>query len=390
MIPTALDRAVAALPVAAPERVVAPSGPGAVEIGGRSMVNMASNDYLGFAHDARVLAAARAALERWGVGTAAGRVLSGTTAVHVELEQRLARWVGCASAVLHSSCWSANAAVLAVLAELATRDSAPLAVYSDRLNHASIIDAIRLQRRSIARLVLYSHSELAQLRDELAVAPSGELRVIISDGIFSMEGDMAPVAELVALARESESLLIVDDSHGTGVVGTSGRGSAEAAGVHGQVDVITGTLGKALGGAIGGFVAGPPALMQALRQLSRPYVFSNNPPVTVAAAALAALDILEHDPQPLATMRERTTQLRDGIITLGLRTHPGGHPIVPVLLGDEQLAVAVSQRLQATGVFATALAFPIVARGEARIRLQASAAHSVAAIELVLAALASG
>ena len=388
MIPAILNQAVGSLPPANPERVVAPAGPGEVQIAGRSMVNMASNDYLGFAHDRRIVDASRVALDRWGVGTAAGRVLSGTTAVHVELEQKLARWVGCDSAVLHSSCWSANAAVLAVLADLAGRESVPFAVYSDELNHASIIDAIRLQRRSIARLVLYSHSDLEKLRGDLADSSAGELRVIITDGIFSMEGDMAPVRELVALAHEFEALLIVDDSHGTGVVGAGGRGSAEADGVHGEVDVVTGTLGKALGGAIGGFVAGPPALMQALRQLSRPYVFSNNPPVTVAAAALAAIEILEHDPAPLATMRERMNQLRTGIVELGLRTHPGEHPIVPVLLGDEQLAIEVSRQLQSAGVFATALAFPIVARGQARIRLQASAAHSADAIARVLAALA--
>jgi glycine C-acetyltransferase len=390
VIPGALSQAVNALPGAQPERVVAAAGPGELRIGERVMVNMASNDYLGFARDPRVIDAARAALDRWGVGTAAGRVLSGTTNVHLELEQRLARWVGCESAVLHSSCWSANAAVLTVLAELAERSQLAFTVFSDRLNHASIIDAIRLQRRSIARLVLYSHAELQELRSELTGAADGQLRVIISDGIFSMEGDMAPVRELVELAREFEALLIVDDSHGTGVAGLSGRGSAEAAGAHGEVDVVTGTLGKALGGAIGGFAAGPAPLMQVLRQLSRPYVFSNNPPISVAAAAIAALEILEHDPLPLASMRERTTQLRTGITALGLRTHTGEHPIVPVLLGDEDLAVSVSRRLQEVGVFATALAFPIVARGEARIRLQASAAHTPAAIELVLEALAAG
>ena len=351
------------------------------------MVNMASNDYLGFARDPRLLAAARDAMERWGIGTAAGRVLSGTTGVHVELERKLARWLDCESAVLHASCWSANGAVLAVLAELAERATTPLAVFSDRLNHASIIDAIRSQRRSIERLVLYSHSDLDQLRAELDRPANGEIRVIISDGVFSMEGDMAPVGKLVDLAGEFEALLIVDDSHATGVAGPTGRGSAEAEGVLGEVDVVTGTLGKALGGAVGGFVAGPERLMQALRQLSRPYVFSNNPPVTVAAASAAALDILEHDPQPLANLRERATQLRAGIDALGLSTHPGEHPIVPVLLGDEDRARAVSRQLQDSGVFATSLEFPVVARGEARIRLQASASHQPAAIDLVLRAL---
>jgi glycine C-acetyltransferase len=211
---------------------------------------------------------------------------------------------------------------------------------------------------------------------------------VITDGVFSMEGDQAPLPALVGLAERFEAMLVVDDSHGTGVVGATGRGTAEAQGVIGRVDVVTGTLGKALGGAIGGFVAGPRDLMSAVRTASRPYVFSNNPPVPVVAGALAAIGILETDACPLRTLAARVGHLRSGVERLGLTTYPGEHPIVPVLLGDDDRANAASAQLAEDGIYATALTYPIVPRGEARLRLQVSAAHSMAALDEVVDALA--
>jgi glycine C-acetyltransferase len=390
VIPLALGERLVDRAIGAEAPVVEAAAPGMVEVGGREMVNMASNDYLGLARDPRVIAAAHAALEDWGLGSAAGRVLSGNTAPHRDLERALAAWVGSSDAALFGSCWTANAAIFAVLGELAAEASSTLAVFSDRLNHASIIDAIRAQRRTISRVGVFDHDEtLDGLREQLGTAAGGDaVRVIVTDGVFSMEGDEAPLNALADLAEEFDALLIVDDSHGTGVVGATGRGTSEAQNAIGRIDVVTGTLGKALGGAIGGFVAGPERLMQLLRTTARPFVFSNNPPSTVVAGALKALELLAQDRELLDTLRARVRRLRDGIVGLGLRTVPGEHPIVPVLLGDEDVARAASARLADAGVFATALTFPIVPRDEARLRLQVSGAHSEDAIDQVLNALA--
>jgi len=358
--------------------------PGELRSHDRRMINMASSDYLGLARDARVIAAAHAALDTWGLGTAATRILSGTTTLHRELEQRLAAWVGCETAVLHGSCWTANAAVFGALAALARQAQTTVAVFSDRLNHASIIDGIRAQRHAIAHLGLFDHDDLDGLRRQLAEHTDTAPKVIVTDGVFSMEGDQAPLHILTELADQHGALLVVDDSHGTGVIGPTGRGTPEAQDVVGRIDVVTGTLGKALGGAIGGFVAGPEPLTTALRASSRPYVFSNNPPAAVVAGALAALDILETDLEPLRILRARVAQLRTGVARLGLDTYPGDHPIVPVILGDDARTHAASERLADAGVFATALTFPIVPRQQARLRLQVSAAHSEDAIDHVL------
>ncbi|MGA6165007.1 aminotransferase class I/II-fold pyridoxal phosphate-dependent enzyme [Amycolatopsis magusensis] len=364
------------------------SGPGRVQVDDRALVNLASCDYLGLSGDPRVLAAAHQALDRWGLGSAAGRTLSGNTTLHRELEHRLAAWVGCEDAVLHGSCWSANAAVFGTLAALDAQTGSATAVFSDRLNHASIIDAIRTQRRNPSGLILYDHDDVDGLRRGLAEAADEHAKVIVTDGVFSMEGDQAPLAELCALAEEFGALLVVDDSHGTGVVGATGRGSAEAQGVLGRVDVLTGTLGKALGGAIGGFVAGSASFTAALRKHSRPYLFSNNPPPAVVAGALAALDVLENDAEPLAVLRARVRQLRDGVARLRVTTYEGDHPIVPIILGEEDRAAAVSTALLDEGFFTTPLRFPVVPRGTARLRLQVSAAHSATAIDQLLGALA--
>lgn len=392
MIPAALADAAAKL-VADPnvrrlEPPVQAMAPGELRTDDRRMINMASCDYLGLARDLRVIAAAHAALDSWGLGTAATRILTGTTTLHRELEQRLAAWVGCEDAVLHGSCWTANAAVFGTLTALAHQAQTTIAVFSDRLNHASIIDGIRAQRQTVMHLGLYRHEDLEDLRRQLTAHSDSAAKVIVTDGVFSMEGGQAPLEALTELAEQFDALLVVDDSHATGVVGATGRGTAQAQHVLGHVDVVTGTLGKALGGAIGGFVAGPESFTTALRATSRPYVFSNNPPPAVVAGTLAALDIIATSDQPLHTLRARVRQLRAGVRRLGLQTYPGDHPIVPVILGDDARTHAASRRLADAGVFATALTFPIVPRGEARLRLQVSAAHSTAAIDRVLHALA--
>lgn len=389
MIPPTLVRAVESSTPAGPPLVQA-AGPGSVRIDGHNFINLASCDYLGLARHPAVLAAAGDALRTWGLGSAATRVLSGSTEIHRQLEKRLGQFVGTEDAVLHGSCWSANAAVFGTLAELARRSGTTLAVFSDRLNHASLIDAIRGARPQVSHLLTYDHhaSGTSQLRAMLQDHPDGTARVIVTDGVFSMEGDQAPLRHLVDLATQFRAMLVVDDSHGTGVLGAHGRGSIEAQRVLSEADVVTGTLGKALGGATGGFVAGSTPFTTAVRALSRPYIFSNNPPYPVVAAALAALDVLDSDPHLRTTLRERIGRLRDGIESLGLPVLPGEHPIIPLILGQEERATAVSHALRQQRIYVTPVAYPIVGRGQARIRIQASAAHTTGDIEHVLDALA--
>lgn len=388
MMPDHLATIVATSTTATSPPLIDAASPGSVHIQGQPFVNMASCDYLGFARDPRVIEAASNALHTWGLGSAATRILSGGSTLHRDLEHRIAAWVGCDDAILYGSCWTANAAILGGLAQLAKDAETSLTVYSDRLNHASIIDGIRGQRQAISALHLFTHPDLAELEQHLATTTdTNTIRVIITDGIFSMEGDQAPLADLCALAEAHNALLVVDDSHGTGTTGETGRGTFEAQNVLGQVDVVTGTFGKALGGASGGFIAAHADLISAIRAISRPYIFSNNPPYAVAAAALTALDILATDSSAISTMRQRVTQLREGVSYLGLHTMGNDHPIVPILLGDESRAREMAIAMQTHGIYATPLAFPVVPRGEARLRLQVSAAHTPAAINQVLTAL---
>jgi len=386
MLPRALVNALDVPPAAGPS-LVGPAGPGHLTLDGDDLVNMASCNYLGLARHPSVLAAAHQALEQWGLGTAATRTLSGSTTLHRDLEQRLGAWVGTADAVLFSSCWTANAAVFAALSALAARSGNALGVFSDRHNHASIIDGIKAQRDKRSQLFRYDRENLDELGRQLAATPPDTIKVIVTDGVFSMEGDQAPLPALLALADRWDALLVVDDSHGVGVVGATGRGCAEAQDVLGQVDVLVGTLGKALGGAVGGFAATTNELAAWMRASSRPFIFSNNPPVSVVAGALAALEVLSTSSEPLDTLRGRTRRLRDGIAALGLPTVAGEHPIVPVIIGAEEAAVEASALLRRHGVFATALAYPIVPRGQARLRLQVSAAHTVEDIDLALTGL---
>ncbi|MBO9523480.1 MAG: glycine C-acetyltransferase [Nocardioidaceae bacterium] len=346
-------------------------------VDGRELVNLAANDYLGLAADPEVLDAARQALDEVGLGVSAGRVLSGTREVHHRLEAAIAALAGTEDAVLFGSCFDANLGVFAAL--LGPED----VVLSDALNHASLIDGIRL---SGARRQVYGHADLGELADLLAASAGARHRVIVTDGVFSMDGDLAPLPALVALARRHDAVLLVDDSHGTGVLGATGAGTAEHLGSQDGIDVLTGTLGKALGGAAGGFVAGSRVLAETLRQSARPYVFTNAMAPALAVAAMTSLRLVRERPDLRDRLVVHTGWLRGALRDLGYEVPPGEHPIVPVMLRGGTLARDVSAELRRHGVLALALAHPVVPAGEERIRVQVSAAHTPEQLERVVAA----
>lgn len=342
----------------------------------RPVVVLCSNNYLGLADDPEVVAACIAGVQQFGAGGAAARFIAGTTPAHVQLEAALADLVGAEDVVTFSSCMSANHAILTALADDHTL------ICSDELNHASIIDGIRLSRAGAKEV--YPHGDLSALRRLLVEHPLRERAIVITDGVFSMEGDLAPLPDLLELCREHGAFLVVDDSHGTGVIGASGRGTAEHFGLLGEIDAITGTLGKALGGAAGGFVAGSSDLARVLRHDARPYIFSNPVAPSVASGALASVRRLREDPAPLRRLREVTARLRSGLAETGLRVLEADGPIIPVVVGEEGRAMAMGAALLERGVLVTPFAFPVVPRGTARLRVQASAALSDEDVELAL------
>ena len=355
------------------------TGPTATVAGLGEVVVLCSNDYLGLAAHPDVVRGGVAALERYGAGTASVRFISGTMAIHRDLEERLAAWVGTEAALTFVSCWNANEGLIPTLV------GAGDAVFSDALNHASIIDACRLSR---AERVLYAHSDMADLEAKLAARRGARTRLVVTDGVFSMEGDLARLPEILALAERYDALVAVDDSHGVGVMGRTGRGTAEYFGVLGRVDVITGTLGKALGGAAGGFVAAPAAVIDYLTQRSRPQLFSNGLAPAVAGSAAAALQVLEREPWRVARLHENARALRAGLGARGLRPLPGESAIVPVLVGATADAIAWSERLSADGVYVVGFGYPVVPEGAARLRVQPSAAHTPQHLARALAAFA--
>jgi glycine C-acetyltransferase len=361
-------------------RLTGATGPTAEVEGRGEVLLLCSNNYLGLADHPEVVRGAAAALERYGAGTASVRFICGTLDLHVALEQRLAAWVGAEAALTYSSCWSANEALIPTL--LREGD----AVFSDELNHASIIDACRLARG--VRRVIYRHGEMADLEAKLRAESAAAARLIVTDGVFSMEGDVAKLPEIVALARRYDALVAVDDSHGLGVLGPTGRGSAEHFGLLGQIDILTGTLGKALGGSAGGFVAACRVVVEQLAQRSRPQLFSNALPPAVAGSALAALRVLEREPQRVAQLRDNAAYLRAGLRALGLRVPDSPSAIVPVVVGETAAAVALAERLWADGVFVVGFGYPVVPEGTARLRLQVSAAHTRAQLDRALGSLA--
>ena len=347
------------------------------------VVILSSNNYLGLCNEPDVVAAGKRALDQFGAGTGSVRFICGTFTIHRELEQALAGFVGCESSLTYVSCWNANEGLVATL--LGEQDI----VISDQLNHASIIDAIRLAKTiTKCQTAVYRHSDMADLEDKLRAAQTtnARLKLIFTDGVFSMEGDIAKLPDILTLARKYDAVLAVDDSHATGVLGSSGRGTAEHYGIVGQVDIITSTLGKALGGAAGGFTAGPGALADYLTQRSRPQLFSNALPPTVAGSALAAVQHLQRHPELVTRLHEHARYFREGLIALGFKPLPGETPIVPVILGETAKAIQMSELLLDEGVFVTGFGYPVVPQGHARIRCQLSAGHTRDELDFALAA----
>ena len=346
---------------------------------GREMINLCANNYLGLANHPAVLQAAHEGLERYGYGVASVRFICGTQSVHRELEERLAAYLGTEDAILYSSCFDANGGLFETL--LGEED----AVISDALNHASIIDGIRLCK---ARRLRYANNDMNELEQALKDSADARVRLIATDGVFSMDGSIARLDEICALAGRYGALVMVDDSHATGFIGARGRGTHELRGVMDQVDILTGTFGKALGGASGGYVAARKEIVGWLRQRSRPYLFSNSIAPPVAAATLKVLELLESS----QTLRERVQSnaryFREQMQRLGFNLLPGEHPIIPVMLGEAPLAVQLAERMQNDGVYVVAFSFPVVPHGKARIRTQMSAAHTTAQLNRVVATFA--
>jgi glycine C-acetyltransferase len=330
------------------------------------VVCLCSNNYLGLANHPEVVAAAAAALEQYGAGTASVRFICGTFACHHEVERALAGFSGTESALTYVSCWNANEALISTVA--GPED----VILSDELNHASIIDGCRLARPK-ARAV-YRHADLADLEARLIEHKDAEVRWVITDGVFSMEGAVAPLADLVEVCRKHDAMLVVDDSHGVGVLGRTGKGTAEHCGVHGEVDIVTGTLGKALGGAAGGYVAARREVTDLLSQRSRPALFSNALPAPVACGAQRAIEILQRDTQLVDRLRANIRRVRTGLLDLGFACQDSPTAILPIHIGDEAEAIRKSERLLELGVWVVAFGFPVVPRGKARLRVQVSAA----------------
>jgi glycine C-acetyltransferase len=339
---------------------------------------LSSNNYLGLADNPRVVEAGVEGLHHYGAGTASVRFICGTLDIHQRLEQKIADFLGTEAALTYVSCWAANTGLIPTIGVEGT------AVISDELNHASIIDGCRMATQ--AQRLRYKHSDMADLESKLASLPPDTIKFVITDGVFSMEGDLAKLTEIVALAKRYNGVTIVDDSHGTGVMGPSGRGTIEHFGLTGQIDIITGTLGKALGGAAGGFVAGSTALVETLTQKSRPQLFSNALPATVASSALAAIEELEAHPELLAKQRQNIAYFRDGLKKLGYRPLAGDSAIIPIIVGETSFAIKMSDMLLKEGVFVTGFGFPVVPEGAARIRVQMSAALETTHLDRALGA----
>jgi glycine C-acetyltransferase len=349
------------------ERVISSTQSAEITVGGERVLNFCANNYLGFADHPELRAAAKVAIDRYGYGMASVRFICGTQEPHKALEARIARFLGMEDAILYSSCFDANAGLFETL--LGEQD----AVISDALNHASIIDGVRLCK---ARRLRYANNDMAELRVRLREARDARFRLIATDGVFSMDGVVANLRGVCDLAEEYDAMVMVDDSHATGFVGSSGRGTPEHCGVEGRIDIVTSTLGKALGGASGGFTAARAELVDWLRQRSRPYLFSNTlaPPIT--AASIKVFDLVETGDELRMRLFENAALFREKMGKLGFRLAGADHPIIPVMIGDAALAQEMATRLLGRGIFVIGFSFPVVPHGEARIRTQMSAAHS--------------
>jgi glycine C-acetyltransferase len=359
------------------ERVIEGPQGARVAVGGREVLNFCANNYLGLANDPALVAAAQAGLARWGFGLASVRFICGTQSIHKDLEAAIARFLGTDDAILYTSCFDANGGLFEAL--LGESD----VVISDALNHASIIDGIRLCRAERRR---YEHGDMAALGRILEETRAARTRLIATDGVFSMDGDVAPLAEICRLADRYDALVMVDDSHATGFFGPTGRGTPEHCGVASRVDIVTSTLGKALGGASGGFTAARREIVSLLRQRSRPYLFSNTLPPALVAASLACLELLSRSDGPRARLAANTRWFRQAMARAGFQIRPGEHPIVPIMLGEAALAQRMAADLLEAGIYVVGFSYPVVPRGQARIRVQISAAHEQEHLERAVAA----
>jgi len=345
------------------------------------VVILSSNNYVGLCDVPEVIAAGKAALDRFGAGTGSVRFICGTFTIHRELEQVLAKFVGTEASLTYVSCWNANEGLAPTL--MGEQD----AVVSDRLNHASIIDEVRLAKViTKCQTAVYEHSDMADLKAKLEAFKGCRHKLVITDGVFSMEGDVAKLADIVTLARQYGATVAVDDSHATGVMGKTGRGTPEHCGVLGEIDIITSTLGKALGGAAGGFTAASTAVCDYLTQRSRPMLFSNALPPTVAGSAMAAVRYLEAHPERVTRLHENARWFRAALQEAGFKPVPGETPIIPVILGETARAIQMSEMLLQEGVFVTGFGYPVVPQGHARVRCQVSAAHTQEHLDMALAA----
>ncbi len=363
------------------ERVITSPQAARITVGdGAAVLNLCANNYLGLADDPRVVEAAKAALDRWGYGLSSVRFICGTQEIHKRLEEALSEFLGTTDTILYSSCFDANTGLFETL--LDERD----AVISDTLNHASVIDGIRLCK---ARRLRYRNRDMADLEEQLRAAADARYRLIATDGVFSMDGSYAPLDQICALAERYDALVMVDDSHAVGFVGPHGRGTPELFGVTDKVDIVTGTLGKALGGASGGYTSGRAEIIELLRQRSRPYLFSNSVAPAVVGASLAVLDLLKGSAEPRQRLRDNTAFFRERMTGLGFEVLPGEHPIIPIMIGDAAEAGRLADRLLAEGVYVIAFSYPVVPIGTARIRTQMSAAHDRADLERAVEAFAA-
>jgi len=362
------------------ERVITtPQGALVSVKGGKSLVNFCANNYLGLANNAEIREAAKRAMDEWGYGLSSVRFICGTQDPHKRLERACSEYLGTEDAILFSSCFDANGAVFEPLLD------ADCAIIADSLNHASIIDGVRLSK---AERLIYQHNDFDDLEAKLKAAAGKRLRLVATDGVFSMDGDIADLERVCDLAERYDALVMVDDSHATGFIGKRGRGTHEYRGVMDRVDIVTTTFGKALGGASGGCVAGKAEIVEYLRQKARPYLFSNTLAPAIVGGTLKALELLTESTELRDRLESNTERFRDGLAKAGLDVRPGVHPICPVMLYDERLAHEMADRLLDEGIYVIGFSFPVVPRGKARIRVQVSAAHSVEQIDAAVAAFA--
>jgi len=350
------------------ERVLLTPQDGSIKVASGEVLNFCANNYLGLANHPALVAAAKEGLDRWGFGLSSVRFICGTQELHKQLEQKVSEFLGTDDTILYSSCFDANGGLFETL--LTKED----AIISDALNHASIIDGVRLCK---AQRFIYSNSNMAELEEQLKKTPDCRIRMIATDGVFSMDGTVADLKSICDLADQYDALVMVDDSHSVGVLGKGGRGTHEYRDVMGRVDILTGTFGKALGGASGGYTSARQEVVDLLRQRSRPYLFSNTVAPPIASATIQALELISTSPELNMRLAENTAYFRRRMAEVGFDVPDGDHPIVPIMLGEARLATAMADRLLEKGIYVVGFSFPVVPKGQARIRVQISAAHSI-------------